>query len=147
MYNLPKFSNGLCAALLSSSSDIAIILEESKRLSKGSDFVLMLRPSKGTEHKLIPAYIGAMIRQNSGTMRSNSLAIEILLFISGTMNIGNAIKRAGANGKEFVIFSNRKKLIEGIISKFKMKKLKAYLLELDPKASGRIAITAIKDDK
>ena len=147
MYNPPKFSSQLCAALLSSGSDIAEILEESKRLSNGSDFVLMLKPSKDIEHKLIAAYIGAMIRQSEGTMRSNSLAIETLLFVSGTMNIGNAIGRTGADGKEFVIFSSRKEILEGVISKFKLKRLKSYALVLDPKTSGRVAITAIKDDK
>ena len=147
MYELPKFSYDLCAALLSSSSNIDAIIEQSKKLSTGRDFVLLLKPSKGLEGRLIPAYIGAMVRQSEGTMHSNSLAMETLLFVSGTMNIGNAIARAGADGKKFVIFSSKKSLLDLMVRKFGLKVLKNYSLVLDPRASGNVAITAIKDDK
>ena len=147
MYNPPKFSNELCAVLTSSSSDMESMLKESRKLSKGSDFVLMLRPSKKIEHKLVPAYIAAMIRHSEGTMHANSIDLEILLFVSGTMNIGNAIEDAGTNGNEFVVFSSSKKLLEGMVSMFGLKKLKEYPLRVDPKTSGSVAITAIKDDK
>lgn len=147
MYELPKFSDDLCAALLSSSSSIDAIIEQSKALSTGSDFVLLLKPSKGLEGRLVPAYIGATVRQSEGTMHSNSLAMETLLFVSGTMNIGNAIVRAGARGKKFVIFSSKKSLLDLVVGKFGLKVLKNYSLLLDPKVSGNVAITAIKDDK
>ena len=143
MYNLPKFRGNPCAALVHSDSDIAAILEESKRLSGRGDFVLMLKPSKGVEKRLLPSYIGAMIRQSEGAMRSSSLAIEVLLFVSGTMNIGNAIRRAGASGSEFVIFSSSKSLLRRMISKFRLKVLKPYPLFMDPETVGKVAIVAI----
>ena len=71
---------------------------------------------------------------------SGSLSLEMILFISGTMNIGNAIERSGASGDEFVVFCSGKPLCDRIVSKFGLEIVKRYDLRLDLSRSGEIAL-------
>lgn len=147
MYNMPEFSKDLCAALVSCGSGAARVVDAARRLSGERYFVLAIKPLDGIEKRLVPAYMGAAIRHKEGTMRSNSLAMETLLFVSGTMNIGNAIEHTAADGPEFILFSNKTRLVNQLVSKFALKVIKRYDLGLDFKASGGVAIASIKDDK
>ena len=144
---VPKFSTGLTAFLGTSESGAEKVIEEAMRLSNGDDFILVLKPSKGIEDRLIPAYIGALIRKEDGIMHASSLALETLLFIADTMNIGNAIERASGTGNKFVIFASSRALADKISSKLGIKVLKTYRLRLDPKKSSAIAITAARYEK
>lgn len=140
MYHTPRFNKGLVAVLASSGSGPDVVTEAARRLSKGNDFVLILEPSRGIEDRLLPAYINAMIRRASGTMRSGTLSMEMILFISGTMNIGNAIERAGAKGNDLVVFCSGKRLCDRIVSRFGLKVIKKLSLRLDLSRSGEIAL-------
>ena len=144
---MPEFSDSICAGLFSSASDVSEIVDESKILTKENDFVLLINPSKEIEHRLIPAYINATIRKARGNMHSDSLSLEILMFVSGTMNIGNAIERSGARGGRFVMFSSRKEILDKMVSRFSMKLLKSYNLVLDMGKCGQVAMTAVRDGK
>ena len=140
MYNAPKFSQGLVAVLARSSSGAERVTEAARRLSKGGDFVLILKPTEGIEDRLLPAYINATIRKAGGTMRARTLSLEMLLFISGTMNIGNAIERSGARGDEFVVFCSGKPLCDRIVSGFGLDVVKRLSLRLDFSRSGEMVL-------
>lgn len=147
MYDLPKFSKGLIAVLVKSCTSPGEVIAEAIKLSEGDDFVLVLEPSEGIEARLLPAYINAAIRKKDRAMHSGTFSLEILLFISGTMNLGNAIERASARGNEFVIFSSSKKLSDKIISRHGMNVAKKYRLKLDLNKSSRISIISIRDER
>jgi len=140
MYHPPRFNRNLVAVLARSRLAPDAVIEAARRLSKGDDFVLILKPAEGIEGRLLPAYINAMIRKAGSTMRSGSLSLEMILFISGTMNIGNAIERSGASGDEFVVFCSGKPLCDRIVSKFGLEIVKRYDLRLDLSRSGEIAL-------
>ena len=147
MYTPPKFSPAPVAVLASKDLGLEGVVAEAMKLSDGEDFVLVLDPSDGIEDRLLPSYINAAIRKGNNNMRSGSLALEIMLFVSGTMNISNAISRSSARGKDFVIFSSNSRLLESLVSKFSLRVVKRYDLRLCPEKSSRIAIMPIKGDK
>ncbi len=147
MYETPKLSPAPAAALARSDSGTEEVIAEARRLSRGKDFALILNPSSGIEDRLLPSYINAAIRRSDNSLRSRSFALEIMLFVSGTMNIGNAIERASARGSEFIIFSSSPRILEALVSRFKLKIVRRYKLKLHPEKSSRIAIIPIRDDK
>ncbi|MHB1830675.1 MAG: hypothetical protein ACYCO0_04760 [Candidatus Micrarchaeaceae archaeon] len=147
MYTIPKFNPDPVAVLARKDSGPEEVIAKARDLSKGKEFALILNPSSGIEDRLLPSYINAEIRRGDNNMRSGSLALEIMLFVSGTMNIGNAIERSSARGNEFIIFSSSPKLLDSLVSKFRLKVVKRYELKLYPEKSSRIAIIPIKDDK
>ncbi len=146
MYDLPRLSNDLCAVLVRSRHGNAKLIEQAKRMSVGSEFVVALEPIKGIENRLLPAYLGAAIRQSEGGMHSGSLSMEIILFVAGTMNIGKAVEIAVARGDEFVLFASRTRYLNYLESRFNLVAMKKYDLGIS-EASGQVAITAIRDDK
>lgn len=146
MYDLPRFSNDLCAVLVRSSHGHAKVVEQARKMSGGSEFVVVLNPSEGIEKRLIPAYLGATISQSEGNMHSSSLSMEIILFVAGTMNIGKALGAAVAKGDEFVLFASRTSHVNYLESRFDLNVLKKYDLDIS-EDSGGVAITAIRDDK
>jgi len=147
MYSAPKFSDELVAFLAQSDLQIESIVDGARRLSKGAQFVLVLRPAKGLEQRLVSAYINAVIRHKDGIMRSKSMSLEALLLIAGTMNIGNAVGRASAIKSPFVVFSSSKKLSRQMVARFDMKVLRDYKLRLDLNKSGKIAVLPVSYDK
>lgn len=147
MYELPRFSNDLCAVLVRSKHGHAKIIEQARRLSAGQEFVVVLNPLEGIENRLVPAYMGAAIRQAEGSMHSSSLSMEIILFVAGTMNISNALEDTVAKGDQFVLFASRTSIVNYLLSRFGLEVIKKYELRIDSNGSGEVAITAIKDDK
>lgn len=144
MYKPPRFSAGLVAFLAESGSPAELIVERARRLSNGTDFVLVLRPEEGIEDRFIPAYISAMIRSKDGIARSRSIALEVMMLMAGTMNIGKAVERCAPKGNVFAVFASGKELSDRIVSEFGMKITKRYRLRLDHRASGRVALTAAR---
>ncbi|MCL4365208.1 MAG: hypothetical protein M1569_00735 [Candidatus Marsarchaeota archaeon] len=146
-YALPRFSKKLFAFKSSSGADISEIIDCASRLSEGANFIVILDDIKNIDKLLIPAYLNAIIRRNDGSMHAESLSIEIMLFIAGTMNIGNAMKLASAtSSKRFVIFSDSMALIRRILSGFDITARKIGL-SVDLSKSSAVAVTAIRDEK
>ena len=143
---LPVFKKAV-AYRLNSASSIDSIVNEAMKLSKGNDFVLILKGSREIERRMLPAYVSAAIRQADCSMHSRSLAIETLLFIAGTMNISNAVERVRPAGGEFIVFSTDERCAQSLFSRFRIRRPKKCRLELDPIVTSDVALTAIREDK
>ncbi len=145
--SLDKMSLSPYAAVVESGMAIGIVVDVAKEISHGCKAVVALQPAEGIEARLVPAYLNACIRCSEGAMHSDSMSMEMLLFIAGDMNIGSAIKKAAADGSRFIILASSKALAETLMEKCQLRKEKDIALSLDVGAAGDIAVTAIKDDK
>ncbi len=103
---------GPVAYSASSDMKISALVEKASRISGKGKFLLLLANDQRIAKRLVPALLNAALRQDEGEMRSRSLALEILLFVSGTMRIDKAIEKAGAaDSSAFIIFGNDKETI------------------------------------
>ncbi len=84
------------------------------RLSGKHDFVLLLSRSIDPA-KLLPAYMNAAVRKHSGMGKASKPSMEMLLYVAGTPNIQEAIKKCGAHEQRFIAFSTS----QSLFSKFK----------------------------
>jgi len=132
----------LCSS--SFSKDHLLECAEKVKEQDGHGFVQLFRNKKGIEERLLPAYFNALIRQRDASMRSSSIAIETLLFVSGSMNIAKAISEFGINdANEFVLFATSKRVADSFIKCSKCKIINELKLSLANKQSPRIAVSDI----
>jgi len=132
----------LCSS--SFSKDHLLGCAEKVNEQDGHEFVQLFRNKKGIAEKLLPAYLNALIRQRDSSMRSSSIAIETLLFVSGGMNIAKAISEFGINNaNEFILFATSKKVADSFIKCSKSKIIKELKLSLANKQSPRIAVSEL----
>ncbi|MDE1767894.1 MAG: hypothetical protein KGH64_02325 [Candidatus Micrarchaeota archaeon] len=141
-----QLSTGPVAVLVQSTSYEGA-LESAKIIAGKEKLLIAINYSYAIKQRLIPAYLNAYLRMKENVMQSNSLSIETMLFIAGSMNIGNAIKKVSANKNRFMIFSESKELANRLIKKCGLKEVHRVSLSLDLNIANEVAVTAIKDDK
>ena len=131
----------------SSAAEIGPLVEASKKVSKGPDFVLLLDNSGRAVSRVLPAYVNAAIRFNEGIARASTMQLEMLLLVCGTMNIGKALKECGAKNKgSFLVFATKNALLERFVKGNKVKIVKKIPFKLDPKTAGNVAITELLNE-
>jgi len=134
------------AALMSSESTLEGLLSVALSISRKDGFVLILREGDELEGRLLPAYLNAHVRYAENGMRSGSLQKEVLLFVSGTMNIANAIKLCGAvSNKRFMAFTNDQINMKKFVKETNSKVLKECILVLDNKVSTEVALAGLQE--
>ena len=142
-----EFKSAPVLYLCSSKSEIAKMVEEAKRTSKGENLVLLLNHSERAVARVLPAFINAAIRFNDGSARSDSMQIEMLMLVCGTMNIGKALRDCGAKDKgRFLVFASSRKLFDRFARTIGIGKAKSIGLKLDKKTAGSVAITELLND-
>jgi len=140
--NLEKPVGYLCSS--SFSKDQLLGCAEKVKKQEEHEFVQLFRNKKGIAERLLPAYFNALIRQRDSSMRSSSIAVETLLFVSGSMNIAKAISEFGINdASEFILFATSKKVADSFIKYSKCKIIKKLKLSLANKQSPRIAVSEL----
>lgn len=128
----------------SSTNEIEHLVEASKHASRGSGFVLLLDYSEQAVSRVLPAYVNAAIRFNEGIARADSMQLEMLLLVCGTMNIGKALKVCGAKKKdEFLVFATKNGLFERFAKANGIRKIRNVELKLDYKITGNVSITEL----
>jgi tRNA threonylcarbamoyladenosine modification (KEOPS) complex Cgi121 subunit len=146
--NMRKESDsGFFAFLVESKGSGSSLISKANKISKGGNFLLVIKNIKGIEKRFIPAYINAVVRREEGVAAAKSLQMEILLFIAGTMQVNDAIRSVSGSGSRIILFSNSKKILNQAISKFNLNIIKEYSLLLDPSVSIDVAATTIRHDK
>jgi len=141
--NLEKPVAYLCSSSFSKDHLLGCA-EKVKEHEHEEEFVQLFRNKKGIAERLLPAYFNALIRQKDSSMRSSSIAIETLLFVSGSMNIAKAIREFGINNaSEFVLFATSKKVADSFIKCSKCKIIKELRLSLANEQSPRIAVSEL----
>ena len=142
-----EFRNKPVMCLCSSEKGIEPLVEASKRASSNTNLVLLLDYSERTISRALPAFINASIRFSEKIARSNSMQVEMLLLVSGTMNISKALRECGAKDpKKFLLFATNKSLLSKFIKTNKIKVTNQVELKLDQKISGKVAITGLMNE-
>lgn len=136
-----------CAIVVESDSGPDSAIEAAKKIAKKGEALVAVRQNEQIEKRLLPAYINSYVRFMEGSMHSNSISLEMLLFVAGNMNIGNAVGAVAADDKRFIIFSSSRRLADSVIKKSGLKRIRELRLSLDAKTASDVAMTAIKDDK
>ncbi len=133
--------------ICSSETGLSALIENSKKISKGADLLLLFDYSERAMARALPAYVNATIRFSDGSARSKSMQVEMLMLVCGTMNIGKALRDCGAKDNDkFLVFASS----EGLFSKFAkangIKRIRGVTLRLDPEITGNVAITELLND-
>lgn len=140
-------SKGATACVCSSATGIGELAERSRRLSKGSGFVLLLDDNSGLIERLLPAYLNAMLRYVEKNMKAESPRMEMLMLVSKRMNIGIAIKEAGArDSSSFIAFSTDAKVLSSFLKGTKSKIKRKIKLELNLDVSGEVSLVPLVDN-
>ncbi len=101
------------ACLCSSGTGLNLLFDEARKLSKKEDFVLLLSDRNEILGRILPAYLNAYVRYREKGMRSESLQMELLLFIAGTFKISRAIEECGATGSNgFLLLCSNRRLLD-----------------------------------
>ncbi|MDE1874215.1 MAG: hypothetical protein KGI04_03805 [Candidatus Micrarchaeota archaeon] len=131
----------------SSKRSINELVESSKRLVRGGDVLLLFRYDERLVRRVLPAYVNAALRFGEGSSRSNSMQVEMLLFLCGTMNIGKALRECGAaDSKRFCVFSSSAALFSRFSKANGIVSTRRIPVSLDPKVSGNVAISELLSD-
>lgn len=126
---------------------IGKLVEDSKKASSSSDTILLTDYGKTTIARMLPAYINATLRFADGCARSRSMQAEMLLLISGTMNIGKALQKCGAKSNaKFLVFSSSRKAFVKFSRSSRITKQETVPLSLDVRTSGSVAMAELLND-
>ncbi|MGC8662565.1 MAG: hypothetical protein ACP5RT_02145 [Candidatus Micrarchaeia archaeon] len=126
----------------SSSGDKEELISCAKKIKKYG-FVQLFANNKKIAERLLPAYFNALIRIEDNIMRSSSLATELLLLVSGQMNISKAIKEVGIKNNDFILFATSEEEAKLFVDCSKSKILKKLNLEFATKESPNVAVSEL----
>ncbi len=127
----------------SSSMRIKELVEKAGGIYGKGKFLLLIADDNRLAGRLAPALVNAALRQEEGEMRARSLALEILLFVSGTMRIDKAIEKAGAaKSPAFIIFGNDKETVLGFSKENSVRLGEELEMILDLEISADVSGTA-----
>ncbi len=133
--------------MCSSRASVEELVAASGSLSKGEEFVLLVRAEESFIKRLLPAFVNAHLRYAEKSMRADSLQKETLLFIAGTMNIRNAIKASGIrSNSRFVVFASGEAAFSSFVKKSGSEVIKKYGLVLDPAVASEVAAAGIRQE-
>ena len=94
----------------SSGQNLDELLVSIKKLNSGSDFVQIFDPEKVINRThIVGAYANSLIAFENKANKTGSMAMEMLLFVAMTDQIGKALLAVGAKtGADFVLFASSK---------------------------------------
>lgn len=134
------------AVLCSSKSGIPELVDASKGISKDQNFILLLKKDESLLKRFLPSYLNASLRISENCSKSDSLRMEILLFIAGTLRVEKAIKECGASDKSgFIVFANSRSLINKFAKETQSVIAKTYSLRFDLDAAQKVVSTAFPE--
>jgi len=132
------------AFLASSDGNVSDIVDVSRILSKGPEFVLVLKNDKGILKRLLPAYINARLRQEESEMKASTMQMEILLFVAGTLRTDKAIEECGIrDAGKFLVFASSKETARKFAKGAWTRLIREHKLELDPDYAAVVASTGL----
>jgi tRNA threonylcarbamoyladenosine modification (KEOPS) complex Cgi121 subunit len=145
MAEVMEFKGKPVLCVCSSGKRMEELIGESKAMSGKQEFLLLLDYDRASAARVLPAYVNALIRQKDGIARSKSVWMEMLLLVSGTMNIGKAIREHGAKDSgRFLAFSTSESILRKFAEKNKVEMTKMIGLAMDEGVAGSVALTEIE---
>ncbi|MGA3020916.1 MAG: hypothetical protein ABSD68_03135 [Candidatus Micrarchaeales archaeon] len=143
-YSISEFESKPVLCVCSSAKGMNELIEDSRKASRGKEFVLLLENKEKVVKRVLPAFMNAAIRIKDGIARSNTTQMEMLLLLCGTMKIDKAIRNCGANDSgNFLLFSTKSSLLNRFAKKNRIKIIRKIDLELDAKTAGEVAMTEL----
>ena len=135
------------ACLCSSKMEISELVNCSMKLSGKTGFLLLLNDKQDFLERLVPSYLNANLRFKEKNAKARSTAMEMLLFVAGTLRTEKAIKECGASdNKSFMVFATSKQVFMKFSRAVKLKVLKQYELELDLDTASDVVQLAFAED-
>lgn len=135
------------AYLCSSGLELNALIDGSRRFSKGDAFVLLIDGRPELMRRVLAGYVNSYIRYRERTTRAESLQMELLLFIAGTMNIGRAIRECGAKGsRRFVAVANDSANFTRFAKSCNVKRLRECKLSLDTGIAPQVSVSGISGE-
>ncbi|MGC9037699.1 MAG: hypothetical protein ACP5IK_03260 [Candidatus Micrarchaeia archaeon] len=130
-------------AYVCESESVEESIKAADRLSGRRNFVLLL--SKGIDPaKLLPAYLNAAVRKHSGMGKASKPSMEMLLYVAGTPNIKEAIKKCGAHEQKFIAFSTSHSLFRKFKKQSRIRVIKQVPISFDGSEAEKV-FASIKD--
>ncbi|MDE1825055.1 MAG: hypothetical protein KGH61_02730 [Candidatus Micrarchaeota archaeon] len=130
----------------SSEMGIAELIKYAAELSQKEGFVELFDARAEIYPRLLPAYLGAMVRRHEGILRSKSVAKEILMLVSGKMNVSNAIRECGiASSSYFLCLASSRRVAREFMGIANVKNPRFVGLVPGKEIAPRVAITPILD--
>ncbi len=106
--------------------------------------MLLLDYDPSLAKRILPAFINARLRTADGISRSRSAQMEMLLLVSGTMNIAKALEEHGAKDPErFLAFATGAAVLRKFASGNGVWIIRRIRLTLDEDAAGDVALTEL----
>ena len=121
------------------------LLDHARKRCKGNDVILLIKYDESLIGRLVPAYANALARKNWGGMKANSLEKEMLLFVAHTLNVNEAIRKAGMAHGRNILFSNSNDIAMEFSISENLNTEKEIRLSLDIEAAPRVAELGLKD--
>lgn len=128
-----------CALIFKFDGDIEKLLNDAARRCADDKIVLLIRYDDKYLDMLVPAYVNALVRKREGSMKANTIEKETLLFIAHTLNIREAIERAGMKRGTCILFSNDEETAKDFASVEKLVITKEISISLDFDSSKYVA--------
>jgi len=146
-YSALEFKLEPILCVCGSDKEMKELIEDSKKASQGKEFVLLLDNKEKLVKRVLPAFMNAAIRVEDRIARSDTIQIEMLLLLCGTMKIDKAIKNCGANNSEnFLLFSTNSSLLNRFAKKNGIRIARKIDLELDAKTAEEVAMTELLEE-
>lgn len=144
MERVIEFDERPVLCVCGSSRDVKSLVESSKCVSGKREFVLLVDYSTSMAKRMLPAFINARLRMADGIARSRSAQMEMLLLVSGTMNIGKALSEHGVKDrKKFLAFATSGAILRKFVSENKVQVIGRIALKLDEDIAGDVALTEL----
>lgn len=118
----------------------------SEKISRGKNVVQLFDANKDIIERIVPAYINAALRSYDGSMRTKSIRSEMMIFVSGKLDIARAVESCGAKGSRFVAFSNSNDVFNSFTKNGSIKVLKKYKPPFSLDVAKDVASTELRSE-
>jgi Kinase binding protein CGI-121 len=144
MERVIEFDERPVLCVCGSSKGVRSLVESSKGVSGKGGFVLLADYDLALVKRMLPAFMNARLRMADGISRSKSAHMEMLLLLSGTMNIGKALSEHGVKDrKKFLVFATGGAVLRKFVLDNKVRVIRRIALKLDEDVAGDVALTEL----
>ncbi len=138
-----NFDPALC---LCESEKLKEVVELSEKMSQGKNVIQLFGSGNQILKRIIPAYINAALRNYDGSMHTRSMRSEMMILVSGKMDIASALELCGARDSKFIVFSNDRRIFDSFVKKGKIRVLKEYTPSLELEVACDVAAIELKNE-
>jgi hypothetical protein len=144
MESVTEFDERPLLCVCRSPKDVKSLVESSNGVSGKGEFVLLADYDPSLVKRMLPAFINASLRMADGIARARSAQMEMLLLVSGTMNIGKALSERGVKDqKKFLVFATGSAVFRKFVLENEVRVIRRIALRLDDDVASDVALTEL----